>query len=80
MSRRGVKVEVDESEDKIHYLKMIQFIEENVDSGTINNPDVYDYINTLMDIDNFINYFASQIFFLNPDWPGNNISLSLIHI
>ena len=61
-------------EDKIHFSKMVQFVKENADSGTINDPGIYEYINTLMDIDNFIKYFASEIFFRNYDWPDNNIS------
>jgi hypothetical protein len=52
---------------------MVQFIQDKVDSGTINNQGVYEYINTQMDVNSFINYFASQIFFLNYDWPQNNI-------
>ncbi|MFC2145603.1 CotH kinase family protein [Actinomycetota bacterium] len=73
LEERDARIEVGVPEDKIHYLEMFKFIEEKVDSGTINDPDVYEYINTLMDIDNFINYFASQIFILNNDWPQNNI-------
>ncbi|MFC2159664.1 CotH kinase family protein, partial [Actinomycetota bacterium] len=73
LEERDARVKVGEPKDNIHYLEMVQFIKENVDSGTINDPGAYEYINTLMDIDNFINYFASQIFILNNDWPQNNI-------
>jgi len=73
LEERDARVEVGVPEDNIHYLKMVQFINESVDAGTIDDPGVYEYINTLMDIDNFIDYFASQIFVLNNDWPQNNI-------
>jgi len=74
LSKYYAAVKVGEPEDKIQYLDIVRVIQEKVDSGTINDPEVYEYINTLIDVDNFINYFASQIFFLNNDWPLNNIS------
>jgi hypothetical protein len=70
---RDVKVKVGMVEDRTDFLDIIRFIEKKVDSGTINDPGVYEYINTQINTDNFINYFASQIFFLNTDWPQNNI-------
>ena len=33
----------------------------------------YDYVDTQMDLDNFIMYNVAQIFINNTDWPGNNI-------
>ncbi len=33
----------------------------------------YDLVASQMDIESFTDYFASQIFFCNHDWPGNNI-------
>jgi len=52
-----------------HYNSMIEFIEYN----SLSNQTNYEYIETQMDILNFINYQISQIFFANTDWPGNNI-------
>lgn len=71
----GSKAEVKTGnpEDNNHYLEMVKFIKDSADSGKINNPDIYEYINTLMDVDSFINYFAAEIFFRNTDWPNNNI-------
>ena len=52
-----------------HYRSVVEIFEtENVSS-----PDVYARIATMIDIDNFIDYQASQIYFDNTDWPGNNI-------
>lgn len=42
-------------------------------STDMTNPDEYERIEQLVDIDNFIDYFAAQIYFANTDWPGNNI-------
>jgi uncharacterized repeat protein (TIGR02543 family) len=71
----GMETEVKSGkpEDSLDFLEMVDFIKENANSGKINDPDVYKQVNTLIDIDNFINYFASEIFFGNLDWPQNNI-------
>ncbi|MDD3818297.1 MAG: CotH kinase family protein [Actinomycetota bacterium] len=66
-------VKTGKPEDNIPYLEMVEFVKKNINSGTINNPDIYAKINTLIDIDNFINYFATEIFFGNTDWPQHNI-------
>ena len=34
----------------------------------------YQYVESKLDIDNFIQYYMSNIYFVNTDWPGNNIS------
>lgn len=44
----------------------------------LNNPGVsqqanYEHVRTLMDVENFSDYFISQIYFRNTDWPGNNL-------
>lgn len=60
--------EVDEG-DAIHYNAMIGYIETN----GVEEEEHYQYINTQIDIDNFIDYQIIQIFARNTDWPGNNI-------
>jgi hypothetical protein len=55
--------------DAQHYLKLIDFISNNDLSQTAN----YEYVKTLIDIDNFIDYNVTQIYFDNRDWPANNI-------
>lgn len=52
-----------------HYSDMIDFVSNNNLATTSN----YEYVKTLMDVDNFIKYELSQIYFNNQDWPGNNI-------
>ncbi|TYQ15440.1 UNVERIFIED_CONTAM: dockerin type I repeat protein [Acetivibrio alkalicellulosi] len=39
----------------------------------IRQQSTYDYVKTKMDIDNFIDYQISQIYFANTDWPANNV-------
>jgi uncharacterized repeat protein (TIGR02543 family) len=52
-----------------NYADMINFVTNN-NLATTNN---YEYVKTLMNVDNFIKYEFSEIYFNNTDWPGNNI-------
>ena len=52
-----------------HYRAMLEFIRSN---GT-ETDEAYAHIRTQMDVDNFIDYYLSQIYFANTDWPQNNI-------
>ncbi|UPQ77900.1 putative Ig domain-containing protein [Flavobacterium azooxidireducens] len=60
---------IEEEGDNVHYLQMINYVQNN----SLANEENYDYIQTQMDTDNFQDYFISNIFFQNVDWPGNNI-------
>ncbi|MBN2709787.1 MAG: CotH kinase family protein [Calditrichaceae bacterium] len=55
--------------DDEHYLHLLDFLENN-DMSVAGN---YNYVKTLMEVDNFIDYYAAEIYFDNRDWPGNNI-------
>ncbi|MDI6402000.1 CotH kinase family protein [Balneolaceae bacterium ANBcel3] len=52
-----------------HYMKMLEFIENNC----LSEPGNYAYIQTQMDIKNYIDYVIANVFFRNTDWPANNI-------
>ena len=39
----------------------------------INTPGAYDELKQLLDIDEFTNYMATELFLNNDDWPDNNI-------
>lgn len=39
----------------------------------LSDPSEYEFITTWIDINNFITYQASEIYFGNIDWPGNNM-------
>lgn len=43
------------------------------ESANMQNDTEYQTIEDLVDIDNYIDYMAAQIFYANTDWPGNNI-------
>jgi hypothetical protein len=55
-------------EDVAYYRNMIDYIKNN----SMKDSKHYQYISTLIDIENFILYNMAQIFFDNTDWPGNN--------
>jgi hypothetical protein len=55
--------------DANHYEMLLDFLS----THNISDPVNYEYINTQMNIENFIRYQVSQIYFDNTDWPGNNI-------
>ncbi len=52
-----------------HYFSMLSFIDNN-DMQLDENLNV---VKSMMEIDHFIQYQISQIYFDNRDWPGNNI-------
>ena len=42
-------------------------------SNRINDDGVYDEVKTLLDIDEFTNYMAAELYLGNSDWPNNNV-------
>jgi uncharacterized repeat protein (TIGR02543 family) len=58
-----------EGGDNSNYLDMINYVTNN----SLAIPSNYDYIKTRLDPENFSDYFISNIFFGNGDWPMNNI-------
>jgi len=50
------------------YKELIHYLIDHDLSDSAN----YAYITTQIDIENFITYWASEIYFSNIDWPGNN--------
>jgi len=60
--------EVEEGSSE-HYNMMLDFIEHN----DLSLPENYAEVSSLMDIENFTDYFILNIFVTNTDWPHNNI-------
>lgn len=59
-----------EEGDPLHYQQMLNYLEENDLSLSSN----YEYINTLMDVQNYIDYQIAEIFSANTDWPAVNVA------
>ena len=57
------------------YLSFRSYVSQN----DPRQADVYEYIASQMDIDNFIDYHVAQIFIRNNDWPHNNIDYWRAH-
>ncbi len=52
------------------YWALVEKLENSTDAKAN-----YDLIDKEIDIENFTNYFISQIYFDNRDWPGNNVRM-----
>ncbi|MFA4838722.1 MAG: CotH kinase family protein [Candidatus Neomarinimicrobiota bacterium] len=57
--------------DRLHYQALMDFVNTNDLSDSMN----YATIQTMMDVDNFLNYIAVEIFIGNSDWPWNNVKI-----
>ncbi|MBC7607438.1 MAG: CotH kinase family protein, partial [Burkholderiales bacterium] len=55
--------------DALKYNAMLDYVRNNSLAVTSN----FNYIKTQLDPDNFTDYFISNIFFQNSDWPNNNV-------
>jgi len=56
--------------DPEHYLEMLDYIEEH----GLADPEHYAHIETLIDVEEYADYQAFEIYYANTDWPGNNIA------
>ncbi|MCP3927773.1 MAG: T9SS type A sorting domain-containing protein [Bacteroidetes bacterium] len=52
-----------------------RFRDDYLTNNDIRDPAVYEYVTTQIDIDNLIDYFFSEIYLHNPDWPANNLRM-----
>ena len=55
--------------DFVDYNNMINYLNNN----SLATPANYDYIKTRLDPENFKDYYISEIYLENTDWPVNNI-------
>ena len=55
--------------DRMHFEQMIDYLSEN----DLSDDGAFAGVHTMMDINNFMDYYSSQIYFANDDWPFNNI-------
>lgn len=51
------------------YVTLMNFIREN----DISYDHNYAYVTTQMDVENYADYMATEIFIVNTDWPANNL-------
>ncbi len=55
--------------DELHHNYTLEYLEAN----NLADPDHFAYFNTLVDVDNFTDYWITNIYFGNNDWPYKNI-------
>jgi len=55
--------------DDFHYRETLEYIRQY----SLTETEHYEYIQTRIDVENFIDYQIAQVFVANTDWPGNNI-------
>ena len=55
--------------DAVHYNSTMSYAELN----DLSETDKYNHFNTLIDVENYTDYFITEIFVNNQDWPTNNI-------
>lgn len=60
---------INEGSSNTHYLDMRNFIRDH----DMSVADHYAYIQTLMDVEDFVDYQLTEIYFGNSDWPTNNV-------
>ena len=53
------------------YIKLSTYISNNV----ITKVEVYNQVCKMMDVDEFLNYMISEIYYGNQDWPHNNVKI-----
>lgn len=51
-----------------HYLDMITFLNNN----SLSDSENFNYVNTLMDVENYTDYYIANVYANNSDWPHNN--------
>ena len=55
--------------DSLDYKKLLDYITNN----DMSTDEAYNYVNSKIDLDNCLLYFAAEIYYNNQDWPANNI-------
>ncbi len=64
----GTSLSVGTEQDVADFVALREYIATN----NMQDPLHYDYVATKIDLDNFIEYYAANIYFKNTDWPHNN--------
>lgn len=67
----GIEVYEGEEEDIEDYNAFYDY----VDTHDLSDDLHYQHVINQIDVDNYLNYYVSQLFYNNTDWPGNNVKL-----
>ena len=58
-----------ETGNSAHYMVTLDYIRRN----GLENSEHYDYINTRIDVESYIDFIVAETYLVNTDWPGNNL-------
>ncbi|MGB0805699.1 MAG: CotH kinase family protein [Salibacteraceae bacterium] len=56
-------------DDTLHYHELMEFVASN----SLNIPENMEFLETQMDVDNYLDYMIAEIYIGNADWPNNNV-------
>ena len=62
-------------EDSENIYNIFKDIFNTINQNNMNPIDAYEYIEEQIDIDSFLDYQISEMFFANTDWPANNVKM-----
>lgn len=68
-NNRGMQSEEQLAVDTVHWENLMEFVLAN----DLTIPENYAYVQTQMDLSNFIDYYLLQMFVANSDWPHHNV-------
>ncbi len=55
--------------DSLHYQQLVDYL----NTRDMSTDSAYQFIDRMIDLNEWLIYFTAQIYFNNRDWPGNNI-------
>lgn len=65
------KMDAGVEKDRLHYEEMMEYIRSN----DVRQEEHLEYVNTQMDLENFLEYVAYQVYYGNTDSFGNNLTV-----
>ncbi len=68
-NNRGMQSEEQLAVDTVHWENLMAFVLEN----DLSDPANYVYLQTQMDVENFVDYYILQMYAANTDWPHHNV-------
>ena len=68
-NNRGMQSEEQLAVDTVHWENFMDFVLEN----NLADPANYAYLQTQMDVENFVDYYILQMYAANTDWPHHNV-------
>lgn len=71
LEHRGVANPDERVGTRSRYMDILNFVKNN----NPDDPEVYNSISQMLDIQNYINYYIAQIFVANSDWPSYNVRM-----